>query len=466
MVIEMKKVLLLLFIVINFISFPTLKGTKDIFEWGDFNVVVEHGEDLQIVLSKVKEKIKLKEGYFDPNFYVENNNVNYTTQSSINTKYLKVYRLDHRAVSKKYDKDEIRSYYFHVVDLTPPEVVASISYKMAYGSEKPDYKKGILVTDNVTPEKEIEVIVDESSINYNKVGKYPVLFVIRDGSGNVLFHTEYLEIVDAVKPTIAVLKPLIHQVGTPFIFDEYFLVTDNTGESVIVDYYFNETLETIGEKKINITAKDLDGNTETFSGIFNIIDSISPVITLEKEIITINLNEEFDLLSIITFSDNYDELTADDLLIISNVNNQIVGAYEVIYELSDKSNNKTTEKLIILVKDLIKPIIVADDLEVNVKDNIDFLLYASVSDNYSPREKITLKIIYNNVNFEKPGVYYVTYEAVDENGNAAHLTIDVTVIGKTNEQNTFYILLGVFVLGLIVTVTVIVIKKKKRGLNI
>ena len=41
---------------------------EDIFVWGEFNVKVELGEDIQVVLARVKSNIKLKEGYEDPDF--------------------------------------------------------------------------------------------------------------------------------------------------------------------------------------------------------------------------------------------------------------------------------------------------------------------------------------------------------------------------------------------------------------
>lgn len=457
----MKRKLLFILLIVSFVCVPTLKAEEDIFEWGEFDVFVEYGEDLQIVLNRVKEGIKLKKGYSDPDFYVENNYVNYTTQSSINTNNLKKYRLDHRAVSPKYKKNEIRSYYFHVVDIEPPKVISSVNFIMAYGRNKPDYSLGLLITDNVTETTEIKVIIDDSNVNYTQIGFYEILYTIIDSSGNKILYTETLEIVDKIKPTIKVKKPLVHQVKETFLFDEYFSVTDNYSENINIEYTFAGDLETLGEVKITVLAVDESGNQSEYIGEFLVVDEVSPTISLDEESITIEIGEKIDLLAFVSdISDNYDELSIDDLIVTTNINYDQTGSYVVIYELQDNSNNETKATLEVLIKDLTPPEIIVSDLEFNQNDEVDLLLYAKVTDNYSKPEDIGLKIVYNDVDFTEPGVYSLIYQAVDESGQHAHKTITVTINGTTNEQKTFYIVLGAGILG-IIGIIVYQIKKKK-----
>jgi hypothetical protein len=394
---------------------------------------------------------------------VENNYVNYTTQSVINTNNVRTYRLDHRAVSPKYNKKEIRSYYFHVVDLTAPEVISSSSFKIAYGQDEPDYLIGLVVSDNYTQKDQIEIIVDSSNVDYSRIGVYEILYTISDCSGNKTFHTETLEIVDLIKPTITKLKDLTIQVGDAFLVEEYFLIEDNYDPNPTIIYEIIGGTNELGDKEINIRVIDQSGNETIYNDMVTIVDNIPPTITLSKDVVEVNVNEEIDLYSFVEVSDNYDEVTLDNLVITNNINYALVGSYEVIYTLTDSSGNESVEILTVVVRDLIKPTIHANDMEINKGEDVNFLMYARVTDNLSEPGEISLKIIYNDVNINKPGIYSVTFEAVDQFGNHAYKTINVTVLGSTEEQKIFYFLLAIGGATLVGLTTIIVIKKRKKA---
>lgn len=457
----MKKLLLLLILFLSFNKTTLQANEEDIFEWGDFHIVVEYEEDLQEVLERIKSKIKLKAGYDDPGFYVENNNVNYTTQSSINTSVLKTYRLDHRACSLKYNKKQVRSYYLHVVDSVAPEVISSTGFIMSYGSSKPDLLHGIKVRDNETKPEDITIIVDDTNVEYEKTGIYPIVYTIIDNSGNTLLHVEHLEIVDLIKPTIIKISELILQVGEEFKLEDYFLIEDNYDNDLIIFYDIKGNLKELGIVNLDLSVKDQSGNEETFQGKMEIKDNIPPTIILKNKTITLNIFEEIDLLELAEVYDNYDELTTKDLIITENINYELIGVYNVEYRAKDNSNNETKENLTLIIKDLEPPNIYVEDLIIEKDSFLDFLMYVEVDDNYSSPNNINLQVVYNNVDFSKPGTYYVTYQAVDEGGNHNLETITVTVLGVTNNQKIFYILLASGIVFLI-TITIVFITKKKK----
>lgn len=458
----MKKILLVLFLLLSFNGLFIKADEDSIFSWPELNVKVELGEDLQVILADIKKNIKLKEGYDDPDFRVINNNINYTTQSTINTNYLKIYRLDHKAVSDKYNKSEIRSVYLHVVDTKPPKVISSVSFKIAYGQGEQNFLTGLVITDNHTAKENIEVVVDQSNIDYTKIGTYEILYTITDASGNKLFHTEYLEIVDLIKPTITKIKDLVVQVKSEFLITDYFEIKDNYDLDPTIKYEFQENLNILGTNKITITVTDQSGNSTVYIDEFLVVDEIAPVITLSESSVSIKLNEELDFYYYVEVSDNYDLVTLEDLIITNNINYEVVGSYLVTYELSDSFNNKTIKTLTVLVKDLTKPVIHANDLTIPKGEVKDFLLSVTVTDNYSETEKISLRIIYNDVNFNEPGAYSVRFEAVDEHGNHEYKTIQVTITGKTNEQLIFYSLIVLAVIAAVTIGIVFIVKKTKK----
>ena len=108
-------------------------------------------------------------------------------------------------------------------------------------------------------------------------------------------------------------------------------------------------VENLGTQKItvNITYQG-KSYEETFE--VEVTDEITPVITLSSEEIEIEQNSDFNAESyIVSVTDNYDELTIDNVQIESNVNTKEVGDYTVTYTLNDRSKNKTSSSLIVHV---------------------------------------------------------------------------------------------------------------------
>ena len=108
-------------------------------------------------------------------------------------------------------------------------------------------------------------------------------------------------------------------------------------------------VENLGTQKItvNITYQG-KSYEETFE--VEVTDEITPVITLSSEEIEIEQNSDFNAESyIVSVTDNYDELTIDNVQIESNVNTKEVGDYTVTYTLNDRSENKTSSSLIVHV---------------------------------------------------------------------------------------------------------------------
>ena len=67
--------------------------------------------------------------------------------------------------------------------------------------------------------------------------------------------------------------------------------------------------------------------------------------------------------------------------------------------------------------------------------NSDYDLLENVyaTDNYTKDNEIEIRLSQTDLNIEKPGKYYATYEAVDGSGNHAYETIMIEVEGKANK---------------------------------
>lgn len=105
----------------------------------------------------------------------------------------------------------------------------------------------------------------------------------------------------------------------------------------------------LGKQEVTL---DIEFENEKYSKTFevNVVDKTKPVITLSETFIMFKINDKLDPKKYIKeVTDNYDKLNIDDVKIENNVDNKKEGKYEVIYRISDSSNNEGTAKLVVNV---------------------------------------------------------------------------------------------------------------------
>ena len=118
--------------------------------------------------------------------------------------------------------------------------------------------------------------------------------------------------------------------------------------------YSISNIETLGTKEITVKIT-YQGKVYEKTYEVEVIDKLSPVITLSNEEIEILKNSEFDSKAYITeVTDNYNDLTINDVEIESKVNTKEIGDYTVTYTLIDSNNNIGTASLIVHVVEKIE----------------------------------------------------------------------------------------------------------------
>ena len=166
----------------------------------------------------------------------------------------------------------------------------------------------------------------------------------------------------------------------------------------------------------------------------HVVDDKKPIITLkgDKEII-INYKEEYKEDGY-TATDNYDGDITDKVTIQNNIDNTKLGNYEVIYKVIDSSNNETTIKRNVIVKDTEKPIIKLNrNINSYVILNKNINLYDfTANDNYDGdiTDKVTVE---GTVNTKKVGLYKVAYKVKDSSDNETILETTINVQKKNTK---------------------------------
>ena len=242
-----------------------------------------------------------------------------------------------------------------------------------------------------------------------------------------------------VKPTIEAKNVTIN-VGDAYNVRKWATAKDADGNDITADIEvvtsnINNKAAGVYNVTYRVTTKMGASTTKTITVTVKAKDvsvdkGEAPVITLEKDTIELEVGDSFNALSGVSATDKEDGNLTHKINVVTNtVNSNIVGDYVVVYEVEDKDGNKTTKTLNVVVRDSKGevPVIHATDREI-VKGSV-FDPYEGVT--VTDKEDIDLtdfvKVVYNNVDTNKVGVYSVEYEVYDTQGNKATKKIKVTV---------------------------------------
>lgn len=451
---SMRKMIILL---LGLLFLPlNIKASESIFIFGYDYIEVPYKADLNPYFDLVYNSIRLKDGYFDPNFRVEDENDGYF-KSVINSNRLRTYKLKYKAYAPKYYKEETRFVEFRIVDKEPPIITHSEEIIYLLEGVKPNYETYITASDNETLSKDLKIEVNDFNVDYKNIGTYEVIYTIIDNSNNRTIHIENVHVLDKIKPIIIETELNKIQLGEPFYIEDHFIVTDNYDKHPHVSYEILGDINDVGYITINVTVTDKSGNTSNSSKRVLIVDEILPTLILTKSKIEIDvLSEPLDLTLFI--GEIGKNLMVEDVIIIEDILYDKVGVYEVIYLLKDRHGNKTTEKLTVKVLDKEAPVIKAEDIVIDIEDEIDLKTGVYVEDNYSKNLKVN---IYETNFKQEPGTYYVIYEVIDEAGNHTYHKRIITVRGKTKSQEIYLFAVGVVVVLSLGALGIFLYKKRK-----
>lgn len=170
-------------------------------------------------------------------------------------------------------------------------------------------------------------------------------------------------------------------------------------------------------------------NFETEEAItFTVKDQIKPTIVIDKEI-QLDVGTKIpDFSQYVTYSDNYDELNELKLTITSTgVNMNVIGIYEVRYQVDDTSSNTTILVQKVKIVDRTRPVIKQKlQIAINVNQTIEIDKYFSFEDNYDKVLKV--EIDDQQINYLKPGIYDLYVKVTDQSGNMTTSKTTVTII--------------------------------------
>jgi len=359
----------------------------------------------------------------DKAMYYERNGINRTFITTVVTSYVRTYTIYYKVNFPNYGISHTQAILFDIRDFEPPTILEIPTFKITLLQNLPNFTEGLRYKDNYDLVDKIKVYVNSSHIVKNRIGIYPIYYQIIDTSGNTMYAETTIEIYDHLPPDVTLKQEIILNYGELFTYTKYFSIKDNYDLFLHIEIDLSlVNFEKLGIYPIKLSATDQSGNETIVTTDLKIIDSVAPKIILKAHLKGIPVFEPVthDLLKtfILNVSDNYDDLTIDDVYIFHDIDSSKLGSYTIYYHLFDLSYNATEVKLTIKVIDDKSPTIeIIKPFVFDVYDPLPHLIdHISVTDNYDPSHVLTVKIT-ASPKMNVIGLYPITIEVKDLSSN-------------------------------------------------
>ena len=404
-------------------------------------IVWTHTEIDIPVFSNLEDYIEIPEAtlyidgrvIYDQPTYIRDG-VNRTFLSTVVTSYCKTYYIYYEVFFENYSIQNKQLIKFNVVDQISPEITYIPTFSIDVFSKPPDFYQNLKYSDNYDDLTDLDVIVDDGLVNYDRVGSYDVIYLITDLSGNMSRYTRNINIIDRKPPIIEILKPLKIEVHQSLDIDQFLNIYDNYDLNVLVNVIGNEIpFDYLGYYEITVIAVDLSKNYTEVTYLLEVIDQTPPELILVSYPEPLHVYEIFKeedcYRYILSLVDNYDDLNISDINVIYDIDMNRVGVYLIHYQITDYSGNISEQTLKVEVRDLVGPEIIVNNplvFEVFSQKPILSELFV-VMDNYCDLSTIDIKMSID-LNMNQIGRYPFIITATDCFKNKTTLNTNIEII--------------------------------------
>lgn len=329
-------------------------------------------------------------------------------------------------------------------DITAPIIEGYQDFTIEVNYNSINYLEHVTITDNKDEAIGEALAVDDSLVDLTQVGEYDLMYYATDASGNEVNVTVKVHVVDTIKPVVEGATDLIFEVGTnltPELLFQDLTITDNSEGNISKDVKLDEVnIQKLGNYSFTYIIKDESNNTVEITKRIVVVDTTKPTIELKKEIKHLLNKQNLDYSEFVTVSDNYNQLTFDDLQVFDEyVDLTKPGTYYVHFFVSDRSGNYTVLTAPVVVYDDDIPVIKnVKEIDIPVSTNgeveIDYFKDIEVIDETDGDLLSQLVVYTHNVQLDKVGKYKIFYLVYDSSHNLAQVETYVTV----RDQNKPY----------------------------
>lgn len=321
----------------------------------------------------------------------------------------------------------------HVVDLIPPTIIQKKEITIDVFSSW-TYMDYFTISDNA--DTFLDVLIDDSNVDYQKIGDYVIYLSAMDDSQNITSVSAKIHVVDRVPPSLVF-------VPSPVIIDVFSEVNETHLKQYILDIqdnYDRLTLDDvsvigvvntmmIGTYKVTYEVKDSSANSFRQSLDIHVVDRIPPNIVLSEALIVDVFSVEPFWIQYFEFSDDYSTIHELTYQLQTKPNMEKIGRYPLSLTVTDKSGNKAIYQGFVEVVDRIPPIIIQlNEIIITEFEKRLYIHYFSVTDQYDQGDEISIQIDDTDVDYFTIGEYPIHVFATDRSGNQSIFVAYIWVV--------------------------------------
>ena len=204
--------------------------------------------------------------------------------------------------------------YVMVVDTTKPVIFGELEVEAMISTLIPlsTIRNGIRIADNYNEKEDLilEVLSDDYTPNYNRVGTYEIVYKCTDMSGNFITESVIVNVSDDIAPVLD--GPGEHtknshvDTNVSSFISKYTALDETDGDITsrieIVSDNYSMNQRKVGIWEVVLAVTDTAGNTSTISIYIEVIDDKGPVFYIDKTKIIIDLTyEPVDINTVINY---------------------------------------------------------------------------------------------------------------------------------------------------------------------
>ena len=373
--------------------------------------------------------------------YDDNNTITSTISisGSVNTATLGSYTVSYNVSDSSGNSASTLIRTINVVDTTIPVLSllgsspVNIELNGAYTDD------GATATDNYDDNATLTAQINLSgTVDNTVVGSYTLTYNVSDSSNNQATPiSRVVNVEDNIKPVITLLgnTTVTVEVDTNFT-DPGAVATDNydndsslTG-SISVSGSID--ISNLGTYLLTYSVSDSSGNAaNTVERTVQVVDTTEPIISLNGNS---SINHTYQTAFVdpgATVTDNYDTNLSSLIVVSGSVNENSLGTYNLLYDVSDSSGNAA--------ETITRQVTVLDDLPPVITLTGDSVVYLAIGDSYVD-DGATANDNYDGVltgaivtsgtvTTSTVGTYTISYNVTDSNGNQAVQVTRTVIVG-------------------------------------
>jgi hypothetical protein len=281
--------------------------------------------------------------------------------------------------------------------------------------------------------------ISKASFNCSNVGTNPVTLTVKDVNGNVSTCISTVTVQDNVAP-VAIAKNITVQLDVTGNVSITAAQVNNgssdaCGIASLTVSPGSFTCANVGNNNVVLTVTDVNGNVSTAGAVVTVQDNVAPVAIAQSITIQLNAAGNASITAAQVNNGSSDACGIASMTVSPNsFNCSKVGNNNVTLTVTDNNGNVSTAAAVVTVQDNVAPVVVTQNLTVNLNASGAASITAAQVNNGSSDACGIASMVVSPSGFDcsNTGINVVTLTVTDVNGNisSANANVDVKDVTK------------------------------------